>query len=71
MPFGLGMSMNVFQVKMDQRVEKGNSVLWIHDDLGIYSCSEKEYDTNLFNLKWIVSNNCLIFNKRKCQTKHP
>ena len=60
MPFGLQMS--IFQMKMNQVVERCPRILCIPNDLYIYDHSEKEHD---------ASNSGLVLNGRKYRIKHP
>ena len=70
MPFGLMMSKDVFQMEIDQIVERGPSILCVHKDLCIYGYSEKENDTTP-HLMQVANNSGLVFNSRKCQIKCP
>ena len=59
-----------FPNEMDQIVERGPSILYIHNEVCISSHPEKEQDANLLNLMQVANNNGLVFNSSKCETKH-
>ena len=44
MPFGAKMSQDVFQMRMDQILEKCPGVIGIHDDVVIYGKTREEHD---------------------------
>ena len=71
MPFGLKISQDDFQMKMDQIVEWCPCILHIHDDVCIYGHSKIEHNANLFNWMQVTSDNELVFSRRKCLIKHP
>ena len=43
------MSQDVFQMRMDQILEKCPGVIGIHDDVVIYGKTREEHDSNLVN----------------------
>ena len=65
MPFGFKISQDVFQMKLDQTVERCPGILCIHHHLCIYSKSEREHDVTLLNLMHVASNDCLVVKSRK------
>ena len=68
MAFGLKMSHDIFQMKIDQIVERSSGILCIHNDLYVHGKSENEHGSNLFNLMQVASNRGLI-QLQKCQIK--
>ena len=50
MPFGLKMSQDIFQMWMDQVTDCLPSIIAIHDDIWIYSCTPEEHDQYLLKL---------------------
>ena len=58
----------IFQLKVDQTMERCLSVLCIHDDLCVLP-SRIEYDDNHLNLMQVASNNSLIFKNKKWITQ--
>ena len=67
-PFGLKMSQNIFQMRMDNIVAQCPSVLAIHDDVFIYRKHDRDHDANIINL-FNVAQKGLIFNSKKCAIK--
>ena len=50
MPFGLNLSQNEFQERMDHILENCPGTISIADDIGVFGSSEGEHDENLHNL---------------------
>ena len=71
MPFGLVMSQDVYQSRIDQIVEQCPGVVGIADDMVVYGQSEKEHDRNLHKLMKVAKKSGLVFNSRKCEIKQP
>ena len=71
MPFGAKMSQDVFQMTIDLIMEKYPGVLSIHDDIVIYSTSNKDYDSNLINLLNVAQLEGLVLNNKKLELKRP
>ena len=69
MPFGLVMSQDVFQQKMDQILEKCSGTIGISDDVVVFGKDEKEHDNNLLSLMEAAKENGLVFNSTKCNIK--
>lgn len=69
MPFGLVMSQDVFQQRMDQILEKCRGAIGIADDVVVYGKDEKEHDDNLHHLMKVAKDHGLIFNSKKCSIK--
>ena len=68
-PFGLKMSQDIFQMRMDDIVVQCPGVLAIHDDVFIYGKNDKDHDANLVNLFNIAQKEGLVFNSAKCAIK--
>ncbi len=72
MPFGLVMSQDVFQHKMDQILESCPGTLGIADDIAVFGRTEQEHDKNVTTLMEVAAQYGLTFNSEKCavKTKH-
>ena len=68
-PFGLKMSQDIFQMRMDDIVAQCPGVLAIHDDMFIYGKHDRDHDTNIINLFNMAQKEGLIFNRKKCAIK--
>ena len=68
-PFGLKMSQDIFQMRMDDIVAQCPSVLAIHDDMFIYGKNDRDHDANIINLFNVAQKEGLIFNSKKCAIK--
>ena len=71
MPFGLVMSQDVFQQKMDQILESCEGVIGIADDVVIYGSTEQEHDDHMHRLMRVSASNGLVYNSAKCFVKEP
>ena len=71
MPFGLVMSQDVFQQKMDQFLERCPGTVGIADDIVVFGRTEKEHDNNLHNLMTKAQDYGLVLNSEKCAIKTP
>ncbi|GFN78568.1 hypothetical protein PoB_000507400 [Plakobranchus ocellatus] len=71
LPFGLSVSQDIFQFKMDQILEKGEGTLGISDDVCVYGETEEEHDRNLLHLLKVCKEKGLVFNSDKCYIKQP
>ena len=69
MPFGLAMSQDVFQQKMDQIIEQCPGTLGIADDVAVYGRTEEEHDKDIHNLMKVTRDKGLMFNSEKCSIK--
>ena len=69
MPFGLVMSQDVFQYRMDQILENCPGTVNIADDVIVYGATEEEHDTHLLNLMAVAGEHGLTFNSDKCLIK--
>ena len=68
-PFGLKMSQDIFQMRMDDIVAQCPGVLAIHDDVFIYGKDDSDHDANLVNLFNVAQKEGLVFNSAKCAIK--
>ena len=71
MPFGLVMSQDVFQNKMDQILECCTGTVSIADDVIVHGRTEQEHDDNLRNLMETSRKHGLVFNSSKCTVRAP
>lgn len=69
LPFGLVVSQDVFQQRMDAILEKCPGCTGIADDVAVYGKDEKEHDANLLNLMKVAREHGLVFNSSKCVIK--
>lgn len=69
MPFGLVMSQDVFQRKMDQILEQCDGCIGIADDVIVFGKNEQEHDKNLIKLMETARKYGLVFNSEKCEIK--
>ena len=69
LPFGLNLSQDVFQERMDCILEKCPGTISIADDLGVFGKTEAEHDKHLHNLMRVALQHGLVFNIDKCDIK--
>ena len=69
MPFGLNMSQDIFQAKIDQTFEGCRGVVGIADDIVISCTTEKEHDQNLRSMMSRCQDTGLRLNPDKCHIK--
>ena len=69
LPFGLSVSQDIFQLKMDQILEQVDGTVGIADDVAVYAKDDKEHDKVLHNLLRVAKENGLVFNSGKCKIK--
>ena len=50
MSFGLKMSQDVFQMRMDNITERLKGIISIHDDICVFGKTQQEHDDNLLQL---------------------
>ena len=63
-PFGLKMSQDIFQMRMDDIVAQCPGILAIHDDMFIYRKNNRDHDANIINLFNMAQKEGLIFNSK-------
>jgi transposase InsO family protein len=71
LPFGLVVSQDVFQQRMDAILEKCPGCTGITDDVAVFGKNEAEHDRNLLNLMQVAREHGLVFNSPKCTIKVP
>ena len=69
LPFGLRVSQDIFQEKMDMILEECPGTLGIADDVAVYGKNGEDHDKNLHNLMKVARKYGLIFNLDKCEIK--
>ena len=67
MPFGLIMSQDVFQQRMDMILEKCPGTIGIADDVVVHGCNSAEHNKNLHRLMQVAAQEGLVFNSKKCE----
>ena len=68
-PFGLKMSQDIFQMRMDDIIAQCPSILAIHEDVFIYRKNDRDHNANIINLFNVAQKEGLIFNSKKCAIK--
>ena len=66
LPFGLNLSQDVFQERMDMILENCEGTISIADDIGVFGRDRSEHDRNLLKLMVEAAKNGLVFNSEKC-----
>ena len=69
LPFGLNLSQDVFQERMDHILEYCPGTIGIADDVGVFGKDEQQHDENLRHLMKTTSQHGLVFNESKCSIK--
>ena len=69
LPFGLNLSQDVFQERMDCILEKCPGTISIADDVGVFGLCSAEHDKHLHNLMKVARQHGLVFNIGKCEIK--
>jgi hypothetical protein len=69
LPFGLKVSQDIFQAKMDQIVESLPGVACIADDIVVHGKDERSHDENMIKLMNRATQRGLVFNSKKCFIK--
>ena len=69
LPFGLNLSQDVFQERMDNILEHCTGTMSVADDVGVFGKDEAEHDANLHNLMKTARRHLLVFNIDKCESK--
>ena len=68
-PFGLRMSQDLFQHKMDKILEECKGAIGISDDTCVYGRTEEEHDQNLREVMETARKYGFVFNSDKCFIK--
>ena len=71
LPFGLNLSQDVFQERMDHILENCGGTIGIADDVAVFGKNEADHDANLHNLMKTARQHGLVFNADKCHIKQP
>ena len=66
MPFGLKMSRDMFQMRIDHITDRLPGVIAIHDDICVYGKTQEQHDRHLLQLLKTAKAKGLVFNSRKC-----
>lgn len=66
LPFGLSVSQDLFQAKMDEILDGLQGVVSIADDITVYGETQEEHDRNLRKLMERAREKGLVFNPTKC-----
>lgn len=69
LPFGLSVSQDIFQARMDSILEKCEGCVGISDDIVIYGSTEIEHDERVLRFMEIAMQEGLKFNQNKCIVK--
>ena len=64
MPFGLKMSQDVFQMRMDHITDRLPGVIAIHDDICVYGKTHEQHNRHLLQLLKTAKAKSLVFNSR-------
>ena len=67
MPFGLIMSQDVFQQRIDIILEQCSGTIGIADDVVVYGRDKSVHDAHLNRLMQVASQEGLLFNGKKCE----
>ena len=71
LPFGLRVSQDIFQARMDEILEDLPGVVGITDDVCVHGKDEEEHDRNLKLLMDRAKETGLVFNSDKCTIRQP
>ena len=69
LPFGLNISQDIFQQRMDEILENLEGCASIADDICVFGKTEAEHDQNLKALMEAAKTHGLVFNSDKCTIK--
>jgi hypothetical protein len=69
LPFGLNISQDIFQQRMDEILEGLSGCASITDDICVFGKDEEEHDKNLLALMEAAKRHGLVFNSEKCAIK--
>jgi len=69
MPFGLKMSQDIFQTKIDQTFEARKGVAGIADDIVVFGTTSEEHDRNMHGMLRRCQDTGLKLNPDKCLVK--
>ena len=66
LPFGLCVSQDIFQQRMDEILESLEGCVGIADDICIFGATQEEHDKRLIALMEVAKSAGLVFNSTKC-----
>jgi hypothetical protein len=69
LPFGLKISQDLFQERMDLILQRCPGAIGIADDVTVFGKGTKDHDSNLHNLMRVAREQGLVFNPDKCHIK--
>ena len=69
MPFGVKMSQDVFQMRMDAILEQCPGIIGIHDDMVIYGLDQEDHNANLINLLNVCQKEGLVLKQQETGAK--
>ena len=69
LPFGLNVSQDIFQARMDEVLEGLDGIISIADDVGVCGATAEEHDVNPLKLMERAAQRGLVFNSNKCTIK--
>ena len=69
LPFGLNISQDIFQQRMDEILEDLNGCASIADDICVFGATEEEHNRNLSALMEAAKRHGLVFNSEKCKIR--
>ena len=62
LPIGLSVSLDIFELKMDQILEQVDGTVGVADDVAVYAKDDKEHDQVLHKLLRVAKESGLVFN---------
>ena len=71
MPFGLKMSQDAFQMRMDQITDRLPGILTIHNGICVFGWSSEQHNKDLIQLINEAAKNGLVLNNNKCEIRLP
>lgn len=71
LPFGLNVSQDIFQARMDTILEGLPGIVNIADDICVFGATQSEHDDNLARLMKKAHEEGLVFNSTKCSISKP
>lgn len=71
LPFGLNLSQDVFQERMDNILEQCPGTMGMADDVAVFGRDDVEHDRNLHNVMKVARKHGLVFNVDKCDIHQP
>ena len=71
MTFGLKTSQDVFQMQMDQIINRLPDIIAMHDDICVFGKTQKQHDKHLLQLMKTAAKQDLVFNSNKCHISQP